>query len=342
MNVFYVISNEQKDPGQETAHFIRSYIEERGGKCCLRGEQGADASALDSSAAEGCPDEKNSGYHSLPSRMPPAQYRYTDAKQITQDTQCVLVLGGDGTLLHAARDLVERSIPLLGVNMGTLGYLAEIERKNIAEALDSLLADECSIEERMMLSGTALHQNRKLMQDIALNDIVITRSGRMRVVDFNIYVDGVFLSAYAADGIIVSTPTGSTGYSLSAGGPIVAPSASMLLLTAIAPHTLNSRPIVLPGTAEVVIEVGNRYVTDAESHAMQNGADAQCIPCTLYGMPPGEERGLQYAEATFDGDTSVKLNVGDRVVISQAEQKTKLVKIKNTSFLEILREKMNK
>ncbi|MCD7841629.1 MAG: NAD(+)/NADH kinase [Lachnospiraceae bacterium] len=292
MNVYYVISNELKDPGQETARFIRSYIEERGGTCFLRGGHTAGISAVES---------------------PSAQFRYTDARQIPGETQCVLVLGGDGTLLQAARDLVECSIPLLGVNMGTLGYLAEIEKKNIAEALEALLKDKFSIEERMMLSGTALHQNRKLMQDLALNDIVITRSGRMRVVDFNIYVDGVFLNAYSADGIIVSTPTGSTGYSLSAGGPIVAPSASLLLLTAIAPHTLNSRPIVLPGTAEVVIEVASGHVTDIDG-----------------------------AEATFDGDTSVKLNVGDRVVISQAEQKTKLVKMKNTGFLEILREKMNK
>ncbi|MCD7762622.1 MAG: NAD(+)/NADH kinase [Lachnospiraceae bacterium] len=293
MNVFYVISNELKDPGQETARFIRSYIEERGGTCFLRGGHTAGVSEVESPSAQ--------------------QYRYTDARQIPGETQCVLVLGGDGTLLQAARDLVECSIPLLGVNMGTLGYLAEIEKKNITEALEALLKDKFSIEERMMLSGTALHQNRKLMQDIALNDIVITRSGRMRVVDFNIYVDGVFLNAYSADGIIVSTPTGSTGYSLSAGGPIVAPSASLLLLTAIAPHTLNSRPIVLPGTAEVVIEVASGHVTDIDG-----------------------------AEATFDGDTSVKLNVGDRVVISQAEQKTKLVKMKNTGFLEILREKMNK
>ncbi|MCC8050048.1 MAG: NAD(+)/NADH kinase [Clostridiales bacterium] len=313
MNVFYVISNEQKDPGQETACFIRSYIEERQGTCFLRGECRADSIVSVYPEAECSRDEKDTAHFLVASESSSAQYRYTDAKQIPRQTQCVLVLGGDGTLLQAARDLVERSIPLLGINMGTLGYLAEIERKNISEALDALLADAFSIEERMMLSGTALHQGRKLMQDIALNDIVITRSGRMRVVDFNIYVDGVFLCAYAADGIIVSTPTGSTGYSLSAGGPIVAPSASMLLLTAIAPHTLNSRPIVLPGTAEVVIEVASGHITDADG-----------------------------AEATFDGDTSVKLNVGDRVVISKAEQKTKLVKMKNTSFLEILREKMNR
>ncbi|MCD8348455.1 MAG: NAD(+)/NADH kinase [Lachnospiraceae bacterium] len=286
MNIFYVISNEQKDPGAETAEFICTYLSDQGKTCYLR---------------ECC------------GMVVPEQCRYTDAKQIPEEVECVLVLGGDGTLLHAARDLVERHLPLLGVNMGTLGYLAEVERKNLPEVLDKLIANDFMTEERMMLNGAAWHQNRILMSDIALNDIVISRSGRMRVVDFNIYIDGVFLYSYAADGIIVSTPTGSTGYSLSAGGPIVEPASSMLLLTPIAPHTMNVRPIVLPADVEVVVEIGSKHARDMDG-----------------------------AEVTFDGDTSVKLHSGDRVVISKAEQATRLIKIKNTSFLEILREKMNK
>ena len=141
--------------------------------------------------------------------------------------ECVLVLGGDGTLLQAARDLVDRSIPLLGINMGTLGYLAEIDRKDIFPALDKLIGGEYTVEHRMMLTGTALHsESRRMLADIALNGIVISRNGRLRVVDFNVYVDGAFLSSYTADGIIISTPTGSTcGYNLSVGGPIVAPEA---------------------------------------------------------------------------------------------------------------------
>ncbi|MCD7745822.1 MAG: NAD(+)/NADH kinase [Lachnospiraceae bacterium] len=287
MNVFYVISNEQKDPGQETAKYIRKYLSDRGRTCYLRGRGGKTARG---------------------------QYHYTDAKRIPEDVECVLVLGGDGTLLHAARDLVGRRLPLLGVNMGTLGYLAEVDRKNLPEVLDGLIADEYVIEERMMLSGAAWHQDRVLMSDMALNDIVITRNGRMRVVDFNIYVDGTFLYSYAADGIIVSTPTGSTGYSLSVGGPIISPASSMLLLTAIAPHTMNARPIVLPPDVEVVVEIGSGHEEDATDGA----------------------------EATFDGDTSVKLNAGDRISITRAGKRTQLIKTKNTSFLELLREKMNK
>lgn len=285
METFYVISNYQKDPEFQTAECIRSYLESKGKKCIIQ--------------------QKEEG-------IPSGHYRYTDAQRVPADVDCILVIGGDGTLLQAARDLVDRSIPLLGINMGTLGFLAEIERKNIRQALDKLIAGEYSVEPRMMLKGIGWHQNRKLLSDIALNDIVITRNGKLRVVDFNVYVDGVFLCSYTADGIIVSTPTGSTGYNLSVGGPIVAPQASLMLLTAIAPHTLNSRPIVLPDDVEIMIEVGSCHDTDVDG-----------------------------AEATFDGDTSVKLNAGDKIVIRKSERKAQMIKTKNTSFLEILREKMN-
>ena len=244
---------------------------------------------------------------------PQGRYRYTDAQHVSDEVECVLVLGGDGTLLQAARDLVDRSIPLLGINMGTLGYLAEIDRKNIFPALDKLIGGEYTVEHRMMLTGTAFHQSRRMLADIALNDIVISRNGRLRVVDFNVYVDGAFLSSYTADGIIISTPTGSTGYNLSVGGPIVAPEASLILLTAIAPHTLNSRPIVLPDFVEITIEIGTNHGTDIDG-----------------------------AEATFDGDTSVKLSSSDRIVITRSMREALMIKTKNTSFLEILREKMSR
>lgn len=286
MDIFYVITNLQKDPGLVTANRICDYLKAQGKTCYIQERGAAEI---------------------------PGQYRYTDVRRIPKTVECVLVLGGDGTLLQAARDLVERRLPLLGINLGTLGYLAEVSHENLLPALDRLIANDFFVEERMMLQGVAWHQGRSLLRDIALNDIVITRNGRMRVVDFNIYVDGIFLTSYAADGIIVSTPTGSTGYNLSAGGPIVAPQASMLLLTAIAPHTLNSRPIVLPENVEVTIEIGSGHGTDADG-----------------------------AEAGFDGDTSVRLNSGDRIVITMAEQRTQLIRTKNMSFLEILGKKMNR
>lgn len=286
VDTFYVISNYQKDPEFESAGFIRDYLESKGKKCFI--------------------SQKEDG-------MLASNYKYTDSKKIPDGVECVLVLGGDGTLLQAARDLVDRNLPLVGINMGTLGYLAEIEHKNIRPALDKLIEGAYSVEERMMIRGVAWHQDRKMLSDIALNDIVITRNGRLRVVDFNVYVDGVYLTSYTADGIIISSPTGSTGYNLSVGGPIVAPQASLMLLTAIAPHTLNSRPIVLPDNVEVMIEIGSSHMTDVDG-----------------------------AEATFDGDTSVKLNSGDKIIISRAQQRAKMIKTKNTSFLEILREKMSR
>lgn len=285
MNVFYVITNYQKDPEFQTAGAIKEYLEAKGKTCYIQRKEVPGLSG---------------------------EYKYTDAQKIPQDVECVLVLGGDGTLLQAARDLVESRLPLLGVNMGTLGYLAEIERRSIRPALDKLICGEYSMEHRMMLHGVAWHQNRKMLSDIALNDIVISRNGRLRVVDFNVYVDGVFLTSYSADGIIISTPTGSTGYNLSVGGPLVAPQASLMLLTAIAPHTLNSRPIVLPDDVEIMIEIGSSHSTDVDG-----------------------------AEATFDGDTSVKLNSGDKIVITKSESSVRMIKTKNASFLEILREKMN-
>lgn len=284
MDKFYIITNKLKDPGLETTLYVKRYLEARGKVCRIQEER----------------DDTGIG-----------TYRYTNASLIPEDVECALAIGGDGTLLQAARDLVEREIPLLGINQGTLGYLAEIDRKNLQPALDQLICDQYILEDRMMVEGTAFHQGKKLMEDLALNDIVIGRNGRLRVIDFHIYVNGAFLNSYSADGVIISTPTGSTGYSLSAGGPIVSPEASLLLLTPIAPHTLNTRSIVLPDDVKITVEVAE-----------------------------GRPGSLEGAEATFDGDTSVKLSCGDQIVVGKAEKKARLVKINDISFLEILRKKM--
>ena len=285
MNTFYIITNEQKDPGFRVTTQIQKYLSEKGARCLV-------------------PDHtKRNGMVS---------YKYTDASQIPEDTQCVLVIGGDGTLLQASRDLQEKNIPLLGINMGTLGYLAEIEESGVRDALDKLLADEYVVEERMMLEGAAFHNGKQILQDIALNDIVIGRQGRLRILDFRVYVNGEFLNASSADGIILSTPTGSTGYSLSVGGPIVSPAASLILISHIAPHTLNNRSIVLPEDARITVEAA-----------------------------PGHTGAGEGAEVVFDGDTSVHLDVGDTVEIRKSSKVTRLLKINNISFLEVLRKKMN-
>lgn len=284
MKHFYIIPNLQKDVDLKAARKIRDFLTERGVQCTLQ------------ETAAG-PVLRN--------------YKSTDPKCVPEDVDCVLVLGGDGTVLRAARDLVGRHLPLFGINLGTLGYLAEVDMDHMEEALEHLIADEYVTEERMMLKGTARHHRKKLLSDVALNDIVIARSSQMHVRDFRIYVNDRYLNSYTADGVIVSTPTGSTGYNLSAGGPIVAPAASLIMITPIAPHTLSARSVVLPDTARVKIVIGQRNSLD------------------------------QDAEACFDGDTAIKLTTDDSIVIEKAESTVKLVKIDQISFLETLRRKMS-
>ena len=294
MNSFYIIANQLKPSCREYALKIQKYLEEKGKICYVQLQE-------DPCKAVSSPEQYTQFRHN-----------YTDASKVPSDVECVLVLGGDGTLLHAARDLVDRSIPMLGINLGTLGYLAGIESNHALEAIDRLIEDAYLTEERMMLTGTASRGEQILVQDIALNDIVISRRGHLRVVDFRIYVDDSYLCSYRADGIILSTATGSTGYSLSAGGPIVSPTANLMLLTAIAPHTLNSRTIVLPDDVTVTVEF--------------SGEETAC---------------LDGAEVIFDGDTSRELHSGDRIRIRRSGSSTKLIKLQQTSFVEILRKKMN-
>lgn len=224
----------------------------------------------------------------------------------------MIVLGGDGTLLQAARDVVSRQIPLLGINLGTLGYLAEIDKDSIEPALNHLIADAYTIERRMMLSGKVYHRGKMVAEDVALNDIVIGREGPLRVIRFNNYVNGEFLNSYTADGIIISTATGSTGYSLSAGGPIVSPETNIMIMTPVAPHTLNTRSIIFPAEDEITVEVTEGAQKNGEGKAV----------------------------ASFDGDTNISMNVGDRIVIKRSVSDTKIIKISNISFLEVLRTKM--
>lgn len=284
MDRFYIITNTAKDRELVLTRKIADYLESHGRICRIKDTKG---------------EERSRAYH------------YTDAEQIPDDTECILVLGGDGTLLQAARDTVRKSIPLFGINLGTLGYLAEIGKSGIYPALDHLMEDRCGIEHRIMLNGKVYRRGTLLKEDIALNDIVISRSGAPRVVRFNNYVNGTYLNSYSADGIIIATPTGSTGYSLSAGGPLISPSASLLLMTPLAPHTLNSRSVIFSPDDTITVEIGQ-------------GRDGR------------EERGM----ASFDGDTNVEMVTGDKIIISRSKKDTQIVKISNISFLEVLREKM--
>ena len=284
MQHFFIITNPSKDPNLENTKKIASFLEQAGCTCKVqvRGE------------ADGGGDA------------------YTDAACIPSQTQCILVLGGDGTLIEAARDTALLEIPLLGINLGSLGFLAEVEKSGIEGALQQLLEDKFSLERRMMLSGGVYRDGACLQNLHALNDIVITRSGSMQIIHFHVYVNGQFLNEYNADGVILSTPTGSTGYNLSAGGPIVEPRAKLLVLTPICPHTLNTRSIVLSAEDEVVIE-----------------------------MAEGKKKLPLQAEVNFVGGPGMALQTGDRILVRKSEKTTDIVKLNQVSFLETLHKKMS-
>lgn len=226
--------------------------------------------------------------------------------EVPSDIDCVVTLGGDGTLIRATSDLHEYDIPFIGVNLGTLGYLTEIERENLQEDICHLVNGETMIEERMMLCGQV--EGRA---EFALNDVVVTREGNLRTIRFQIYVNGAYLHSYKADGMIISTPTGSTGYSMSAGGPIVEPTASLFIVTPICSHSLNSRSIVL--SSEDVVEI------------------------VLGG---GREGSVEKATVSFDGGASFVIQTGNRVKITKANKSMKLMKLSKVSFLETLSKKM--
>lgn len=290
MNHFYIITNSEKDKNLETTRCIYEYLTSHGRFCTVREYQKLDR------------QERITGN---------SKTGYTDADWIPEETECILVLGGDGTLIQAARDTVERRIPLLGINLGNLGYLTEIEKSGVPDAMDKLMADEYILEPRMMLKGTVCREQEDKVHNLALNDIVVNRAGALRVIDYEIYVNGEFLNRYSADGMIVSTPTGSTGYSLSAGGPIVSPMASMIVVTPICPHTLTARSIVLSGEDRVTIRLGSGRRTEREE-----------------------------AFAAFDGEVSVPMATGDYVEIHRSEKTADILKISKISFLEVLRNKM--
>ena len=273
MERFYIITNQRKDDNKKITSRIQAYVKSKGKTCIF-------------------PEYEN-GHWVIPSDM-------------EMQIDCAIVIGGDGTLIQVSRKLVFHNIPILGVNLGTLGYLTEVEVKNIEEAIDQLIAGDYTIEKRMMLYGK-IGKNKR---EIALNDIVVARKGHLHIMELNIYVNGEFLNAYHADGLIISTPTGSTAYSLSAGGPIVEPTAAMILLTPICSHALNKSSIVFSAGDEIVIEIGKNR---------------------------GASEGVA---VSFDGLEGAMLEGGERIVIRRARETTKLIKLSNTSFRETLREKM--
>ncbi len=284
MKKFYIITNRAKDPDLTFRTSIVHYLEANGAACAVR-------------RSEELVDER---------------HRNTDPSEIPEGTECIIVLGGDGTLMRAADDVQGLNIPLLGINLGTLGYLAEIDRASVFPALDCLLQDKYKIEHRMMLHGVVYSGDQIIREETALNDLFIGSAGAPHVMAIYNYVNGKYLNYYRGDGVIISTPTGSTGYSLSAGGPLISPDSELFLITPLAAHTLNTRSIILPADSEITVKIG-----------------------------AGRDDTVEHAMAYFDGDTKAPMNTGDRAVITRADHDTLIVRIHDDSFLGTLRRKMN-
>ena len=200
---------------------------------------------------------------------------------------------------------------MIGVNLGTLGYLCELEESNLKNAIDEIMSDHYVLEKRMMIEGYCVIGGAEQKGCTAFNDIVIHRGGNLSVTNLILRVNGEYLNTYNGDGIVVATPSGSTAYNMSAGGPIVDPKAELLLVTPINSHSLNSKSIVLSAENEIEIEIGARnYESD------------------------------EYAMVSFDGDNPIKVHVGDKVQIKKAKYSIEILKLSKLSFLEILGKKM--
>lgn len=283
MENFYIIANSQKDAEFKLTDEINDYILNKGRKClCQKLTERGDG-----------------------------KYNTARSDMVPKDTDCVIVLGGDGTLIQAARELSAIDMPVLGINIGTLGYLTEIDREQAFTAIDSLMDDRYYVDRRMILMGTVYRGDDEIYSDYALNDIVLNRLGSLRVINFDIYVNGEFLITYSADGLIVATPTGSTAYNLSAGGPIVRPQTECMVMTPVCPHMLSKSSVIFGGDDELEIV-----------------------------MTPSRS-GVEERAVTFDGTDYIKLLTGDRIVIRKSGMYADFIRIKKHNFLQILRNKLS-
>ena len=219
----------------------------------------------------------------------------------------IVVLGGDGTMLSVCRLVGDKGIPILGVNIGGLGFLTEVQKDELYEFFENVLAGECPIEERIMLTTYVHRNNERIAEYIVMNDVVVNKGALARIIDLETYINRAYVTTFKADGLIVSTPTGSTAYALSAGGPILYPTLSSIVLAPICPHTLTNRPIVLPD--DVIIEIILRSQTED-------------------------------VFLTLDGQVGFPLKLNDIVEVRKSPFKTKLLTPCKKDYFQILRTKL--
>lgn len=283
MKNFCIITNSYKDEKGALANIISEYIKNEGGNCII------------------C-DNVNEKTGS---------YRVIDEKKMPVELECVIAIGGDGTLLHAAKDLLNLDVVFIGVNKGAVGFLAEISLDEIEKSIDRLMRDEFNVESRMMLKGEVIRDNQVVHTSTVLNDIVIHRGGDISISNYDVYVNGHLLGKFSADGIILSTPTGSTAYNLSAGGPVARPDSHMIILTPICSHAIGNRSVLLSKNDEIEVVIGK-------------------------SRTPNEEQ----RKLAFDGDGIFNIVSGDRIRISKASEETKIAKLDEGSFLQVIKDKL--
>jgi NAD+ kinase len=243
--------------------------------------------------------------------MPSSANRQTaDKRMLVDRVDMVLVLGGDGTLLGMANRIGEAGsgIPILGVNFGSLGFLTEVTLPELYPSLEAAVTGRAHVEERLMLQSTTLRAGATFARHIVLNDVVITKGARSRMIDLSVWVGEEFVTRVKADGLIVATPTGSTAYNLAAGGPIVQPSVNALIVTPIAPHTLTNRPIVIPAVSPVRVQ------------------------------PRMDDHDEVFV--TFDGQAGLQLQALDEIRVCPAAQPLRLIRPSTRSYFEVLRQKL--
>ncbi|MGN0165582.1 MAG: NAD(+)/NADH kinase [Lachnospiraceae bacterium] len=276
MKHFCIIANRSKEGVSEFAEQIAGYIAKKGGTCFV---------APSGTGGNG----------------------YTSVEDVPGETECILVLGGDGTFLQAARNLSDLNLPMVGINMGSLGFLTMTESADAFKALDLLFQDRYTIDYRMQLSVST----EGMREETALNDIVISRGGYSHLVGITMYVDDQLFGIYEGDGVIISTPTGSTGYNLSAGGPIVTPNVDAMVITPICPHALTVRSFVIPADAKVrIVLKGNRH---------------KCI---------------ENAFVTIDGEEYTQLESDKEILIEKSPMKCKMCMLQEFSFIDMLNTKL--
>ena len=287
MKRFCVITNRDKEDSNRKAVYIQEYLEQKGGKCLILENRRV--------ISEGV-------------------LHYTEADKIPEETECVLVLGGDGTMIQAAIDLVHSKLPILGINMGTVGFLTEVEPQNLERALDLMLQDKYTIENRIMLRESSVTPTGTSSGKAcyALNDVVLSKRGDCRLITIKVYINDELADIYRADGLIISTPTGSTGYNLSAGGPVMVPDTEATVITPICAHSLNKRSLVVSAMDRIVLELG-------------------------------QTKDFQEDEAVLvvDGRTVRGVSTGDRLEVLVPEDQTRIVKLSGVSFYKKMRDKLN-